>query len=70
LLDDLALGGPQIQAYPAAPDGTIRNGSRLNLVVLARFDPAALKDDTRARAAEGVVAYSAIYTHQNCPVNM
>jgi Rieske Fe-S protein len=69
-LDDLALGGPQIQAYPAAPDGTIRNGSRLNLVVLARFDPAALKDDTRARAAEGVVAYSAICTHQNCPVNM
>ena len=70
VLDDLALGGPQVQAYPAAPDGTVRNGSRLNLVVLARFEPAALKDETRARAAEGVVAYSAICTHQNCPVNM
>jgi rieske iron-sulfur protein len=70
LLEDLALGGPQIQAYPAAPDGTVRNASRLNLVVLARLDPAALTDETRARAAEGVVAYSAICTHQGCPVNM
>jgi Rieske Fe-S protein len=70
LLDDLALGGPQVQAYPAAPDGTVRNGSRLNLVVLARFDPAALTNETLARAAEGAVAYSAICTHQNCPVNM
>jgi rieske iron-sulfur protein len=70
LVDDLALGGPQMQAYPAAPDGTLRNGSRLNLVVLARFDPAALTDETRARAADGVVAYSAVCTHQGCPVNM
>jgi Rieske Fe-S protein len=52
-----------------APDGTVRDG-RLNLVILARFDPAALTDETRARAADGVVAYSAVCTHQGCPVNM
>jgi rieske iron-sulfur protein len=68
--EDLALGGPQVQAFPMAPDGTVRNDSRLNLVILARFDPAALTDETRARAADGVVAYSAICTHQGCPVNM
>ena len=68
--DDLALGGPQVQAYPMAPDGTVRSDSRLNLVILARFDPAALTDETRTRAADGVVAYSAICTHQACPVNM
>ena len=68
--EDLALGGPQVQAYPMAPDGTVRSDSRLNLVILARFDPAALTDETRARAANGVVAYSAICTHQGCPVNM
>ena len=67
--DDLALGGPQVQAYPMAPDGTVRD-ARLNLVILARFDPATLTDETRTRAAEGVVAYSAICTHQACPVNM
>jgi len=69
-LDDLALGGPQVQAYPMAPDGTVRSDNRLNLVILARFDPAALTDETRTRAADGVVAYSAICTHQACPVNM
>ncbi len=68
--EDLALGGPQVQAYPIAPDGTVRSDSRLNLVILARFDPAALTEETRARAANGVVAYSAICTHQGCPVNM
>jgi Rieske Fe-S protein len=70
LVEDLALGGPQMQVWPAAPDGTVRNGSRLNLVVIARFDPATLNEQTKARAAEGVVAYSAICTHQGCPVNM
>jgi Rieske Fe-S protein len=66
---DLPLGGPQIQAYPAAPDGTVRSGSRLNLVILARFDQATLAEATRARAADGVVAYSGVCTHQGCPVN-
>jgi rieske iron-sulfur protein len=69
-VDDLVLDAPQVQAYPASPDGIVRNQSRLNLVILARFDPAALSEGTRARAAEGVVAYSAVCTHQGCPVNM
>jgi rieske iron-sulfur protein len=67
--DDLTLGGPQQQAYPVAPDGTVRDRSRLNLVILARFDPVALAEATRARAADGVVAYSGVCTHQGCPVN-
>ena len=66
-IDDLAIGGPQVQVYPAAPDGTVRNQSRLNLVILARFDPATLAEETRARSAEGVVAYSGVCTHQGCP---
>jgi rieske iron-sulfur protein len=69
--DDLALGSPQVQVYPVDPaSGVVRNGSRLNLVVLARFDPDELSADTRARAFDGVVAYSAVCTHQGCPVNM
>jgi rieske iron-sulfur protein len=70
LIEDLAVGGPQMQVYPVAPDGTVRNASRLNIVLLTRLDPATLKDDTKARAAEGVVAYSGVCTHQGCPVNM
>lgn len=49
---------------------TIRDGSRLNLLVVARFDPATLSEETRANAADGVVAYSAICTHQACFVSM
>ena len=59
-----------MQAYPMSQDGTVRNESRLNLVILARFDPADLTEETQARAAEGVVAYSGVCTHQGCPVNM
>ena len=53
-----------------SPDGTVRNETPLNLVILARFDPADLSEETQAQAAEGVVAYSAVCTHQACPVNM
>jgi len=69
-VDSLTIGGPQVQVYPLSPDGTVRNETPLNLVILARFDPANLSEETRGRAAEGVVAYSAVCTHQACPVNM
>ena len=68
-VDNLPIGGPQIQVYPVTLDGTLRNETPLNLVILARFDPADLSEETRAQAAEGVVAYSAVCTHQACPVN-
>ncbi len=68
---DLPLGGPQVLAYPVDPlTQTVRNGSRLNQVLLVRFEPEQLADDTRKRSAEGVVAYSAVCTHQGCPVSM
>ena len=46
----------------------IRNGSRLNEVLVVKLDPAELDDETRAHAAEGIVAYSAICSHAGCPV--
>jgi rieske iron-sulfur protein len=69
-IDDLPLGGPQMQAFPVSQDGTVRNGTPLNLVILARFDPARLSEETRTRSAAGAVAYSAVCTHQGCAVNM
>ena len=68
--DDLELGGPQAQVYPADPNGAVRDGTPLNLVVLARVGGEGLNEETRARSADGVVAYSAVCTHQACPVNM
>jgi rieske iron-sulfur protein len=66
---DLKLGGPPLRAWPMDPNtSVIRNGSRLNEVLIIRLDPAELDDDTRSRAADGIVAYSAICTHAGCPV--
>jgi rieske iron-sulfur protein len=48
----------------------VRDGSPLNQVALVRFEPSQLSEDTRAQAADGVVAYSAICTHQGCPISM
>lgn len=69
-VEDLPLGGPQQLAYPMAPvSAVVRDGSRLNQVVLIRFDPAQLSPEARPHSAEGVVAYSAICTHQGCDVS-
>jgi Rieske Fe-S protein len=46
----------------------VRTGSRLNKVLLVRLDPATLAGPTSARAASGVVAYSAICPHAGCEV--
>ncbi len=66
---DVPLGGPQVLAWPKDPkSGVVRDGSRLNQVLLLRLDPASLDDETRPHAADGIIAYSAICTHQQCPV--
>jgi Rieske Fe-S protein len=66
---DLKLGGPPLRAWPKDPKtSVIRNGSRLNELLVVRLDPAELDDETRSRAADGIVAYSAICSHAGCPV--
>jgi Rieske Fe-S protein len=61
---------PQVIAWPMDPTArVVRNGSRLNKVLLVRLDPATLVSATRERAADGVVAYSAICPHAGCEVS-
>jgi Rieske Fe-S protein len=67
--EDLAVGGPLILAWPVDPQtGTPRDDSRLNQVVLIRLDPESLDEPTRARGADGIVGYSAVCTHAQCPI--
>jgi rieske iron-sulfur protein len=67
---DLVVGAAPVLAWPVEPASRIvRDGSRLNLVVLVRLAEASLDDLTRERAADGIVAYSASCTHAVCPVN-
>jgi Rieske Fe-S protein len=68
-LADLPAGGPLLTAYPMDPTTRgVRDDSRLNQVLLVRLDPNGLDGDTRARAADGIVAYSAVCTHTGCDV--
>lgn len=65
----LPLGGPPALVWPMDSRAqVVRDGSRLNQVLLLRLDPASLDEDTRPYAVQGIVAYSAICTHAGCPV--
>jgi len=64
---DVPLGGPHLTAYAQHPEtGVVRNGSRLNEVILVRLDPAELTDAARASSPQGYVGLSAICTHAGC----
>ncbi len=67
---DLNLGGPSLLAFPMDPSGLVLDGSRFNEVVLVRVSPDELDAATRKGAAEGIVVYSSICSHEACPVNM
>jgi len=67
--DSLTSGAGQVMAWPMDPTtNLVRDGSRLNKVLLLRLDPAGLDPQTAQRAAAGVVAYSAICPHTGCEV--
>ncbi len=67
--DDVVSAGPQLLAWAKEPaSGVVRDGSRLNQILLLRLDPETLDAETLARAANGVLAYSATCTHAQCPV--
>jgi Rieske Fe-S protein/antitoxin component of MazEF toxin-antitoxin module len=66
---DIQIDGPQLPALPLDPrSGLIRDGSRLNKILLVRLLPESLSEETCRRSVDGVVAYSAICTHQGCEV--
>jgi rieske iron-sulfur protein len=68
-LADLPVGGPPVMAWPMDPASkSLRDGSRLNEVVLVRLNAENLDETTHVHAVDGVVGYSAMCTHALCPV--
>ena len=66
---ELVVDSPPIAAVPMEPStGLIRDGSRLNQVMVMKLDPARLSAKTEPYAVQGIVAYSAVCTHTGCPV--
>lgn len=69
-VEDIKLASKPVLAFPLDPaTKKPRDGSRLNKLLLVRLDPATMNAETKARAAGGVLAYSAICTHQGCDVS-
>src|SRR4029453_3339069 len=66
-LADLPAGGRPLTAFPMDPTAqVVRDDSRLNQGLLLRLDHKSLNSDTRERAADGIVAYSAVSRHTGC----
>jgi rieske iron-sulfur protein len=66
---DVPLNGKPLHAFPYAPVGKlVQDGSRMNKIALIRLDPASLSKEMATRAVDGVLAFSAICTHQGCDV--
>lgn len=67
---DIPRGAAHTLAWAMDPsDRTVRSGSRLNQVLLLRLDAEKLAAETQSRAADGVVAYTVICTHNGCDVD-
>ncbi|MCB1888486.1 MAG: Rieske 2Fe-2S domain-containing protein [Rhodocyclaceae bacterium] len=68
-LADVSAEGKPLMAVPFdAATGTVRDGSRLNKLLLLRLDPAAMEPSASKHAIEGVIAFSAVCTHQGCNI--
>ena len=66
---DIPLNSKPLFAFPYAPLGkVVQDGSRLNKIALIRLDPASLSKEMATLTVDGVVAFSAICTHQGCDV--
>lgn len=65
----LELDQRPVSALAQDPEtDTLRDGSRLNRVMITRVDPEHVTERYRANTAAGVIAYSAVCTHTGCDV--
>ncbi|WP_027882063.1 ubiquinol-cytochrome c reductase iron-sulfur subunit [Meiothermus rufus] len=68
--DDIKPGDPLILAHPMDPQSkVVKSGDAKNTVLLVRYSPEELDEETRKNAVEGIVAYSAVCTHLGCIVS-
>ena len=65
--EHIPLGTEMVQAVTMDPATQIvRDGSRLNGLLLVQLEPRQLTEQTRSYAADGIIAYSSVCNHQGC----
>jgi rieske iron-sulfur protein len=68
-INDIVIGGKPIVAYPFNPKtGVLKDGSRLNKVLLLRVATDSISEDIVKNSADGVLAYSGVCTHKGCDI--
>ena len=67
--DDVPFDGRGLMVWAIPPTGNSPKNSAMHRIIVARLHPSTLAESTRARAADDVVAYSAICTHNGCEVD-
>lgn len=67
--DDVPFDGRGMMVWAITPKGDVVKNSPMHRIIVARLNPASLAEGTRALAADDVVAYSAICTHNGCEVD-
>ena len=69
-VDSVKVGGDIVTAIAVTASGIAKSSSRFAKLILLRFDPKDLDDSAKPMAADGVLAFSAICTHQGCELSV
>jgi ubiquinol-cytochrome c reductase iron-sulfur subunit/rieske iron-sulfur protein len=68
-VEDLKVGAGPVECWALEPSsGTVRKGIATNRLLVFRFNPQDLDQETAAGAANGVLAMTNICTHAGCEV--
>jgi rieske iron-sulfur protein len=68
-INDIVVGNKPIVAYPFNPEtGVLKDGSRLNKVLLLRVEAQNISKEFVKESADGVLAYSGVCTHKGCDI--
>ena len=65
---DVKLGEAPLLAYPMDPKTQTVIQSRASLILLVRLKEDEIGPSTKPHSADGIVAYSAVCTHNGCPI--
>lgn len=68
-VDSVKVGGDIVTAIAVTPAGVAKSDSRFAKLILFRFDPKDIDEAARPMTVDGVMAFSAICTHQGCELS-